>query len=106
MPSCAAAGRKGNVMEKEKVRFFARAEGRVQGVGFRFFVQQNALDLGLCGWVRNMEDGFVTMEVQGAAEAVEALWNRIWQGNGYIRVSGLVTEARETADEQDFVIRY
>lgn len=106
MPSCAAAGRKGNVMEKEKVRFFARAEGRVQGVGFRFFVQQNALDLGLCGWVRNMEDGSVTMEVQGAAEAVEALWNRIWQGNGYIRVSGLVTEARETADEQDFVIRY
>ena len=46
------------------------------------------------------------MEVQGQAEAVEALWNRIWQGNGYIRVSGLVTEERETADEQDFVIRY
>lgn len=95
-----------SVMEKENVRFFARAEGRVQGVGFRFFVQQNALELGLCGWVRNMEDGSVTMEVQGQAEAVEALWNRIWQGNGYIRVSGLVTEARETADEQDFVIRY
>ena len=89
-----------NVMEKENVRFFARAEGRVQGVGFRFFVQQNALELGLCGWVRNMEDG------SGQAEAVEALWNRIWKGNGYIRVSGLVTEARETADEQDFVIRY
>ena len=95
-----------NVMEKENVRFFARAEGRVQGVGFRFFVQQNALELGLCGWVRNMEDGSVTMEVQGQTEAVEALWNRIWQGNGYIRVSGLVTEARETADEQDFVIIY
>ncbi len=95
-----------NVMEKENVRFFARAEGRVQGVGFRFFVQQNALELGLCGWVRNMEDGSVTMEVQGQAEAVEALWNRIWQGNGYIRVSGLVTEARETADELDFFIRY
>ena len=95
-----------NVMEKENVRFFARAEGRGQGVGFRFCVQQNALELGLCGWVRNMEDGSVTMEVQGQAEAVEALWNRIWQGNGYIRVSGLVTEARETADEQDFVIRY
>ena len=44
-------------MEKEIVRFFARAEGRVQGVGFRFFVQQNAAELGLCGWVRSMEDG-------------------------------------------------
>ena len=93
-------------MMEEIVRYSACAAGRVQGVGFRFFVQQNALELGLCGWVRNMEDGSVTMEVQGQAEAVEALWNRIWQGNGYIRVSGLVTEARETADEQDFVIRY
>lgn len=94
-------------MEKEIVRFFARAEGRVQGVGFRFFVQQNAAELGLCGWVRNMEDGSVTMEVQGAAEAVEALWNRIWQGNGFIRVSGLTAEARETTEsERDFVIRH
>ena len=95
-----------NVMEKENVRFFARAEGRVQGVGFRFFVQQNALELGLCGWVRNMEDGSVTMEVQGQAEAVGAVCTRIWQGNGYIRVSGLVREERETADEEDFVIQY
>ena len=94
-------------MEKEIVRFFARAEGRVQGVGFRFFVQQNAAELGLVGWVRNMEDGSVTMEVQGAAAAVETLWNRIWQGNGFIRVSGLETAARETAaGEQDFAIRY
>ena len=43
-----------NVMEKENVRFFARAEGRVQGVGFRFFVQPNGLELALCGWLRNM----------------------------------------------------
>ena len=94
-------------MEKEIVRFFARAEGRVQGVGFRFFVQQNAAELGLVGWVRNMEDGSVTMEVQGAAAAVEALWNCIWQGNDFIRVSGLETAAREaTAGEPDFAIRY
>ena len=94
-------------MEKEIVRFFARAEGRVQGVGFRFFVQQNAAELGLCGWGRNMEDGSVTMEVQGAAKAVEALWNKIWQGNGYIRVSGLETQAQEpSSDKREFAIRY
>ena len=93
-------------MEKDIVRFFARAEGRVQGVGFRFFVQQNAMELGLCGWVCNMDDGCVTMEVQGTAAAIEKLWNKIWQGNGFIRVSGLETAARETVkSERNFVIR-
>ena len=58
-------------MEKEIVRFFARAEGRVQGVGFRFFVQQNATELGLVGWVRNMEGGSVTMEALGVIDRVK-----------------------------------
>ena len=53
-------------MADEMIRFFGRATGRVQGVGFRFFVQQNALEIGLTGWVRNMEDGSVEMEVHGA----------------------------------------
>ena len=44
---------------KTSVRYFGRATGRVQGVGFRMFVQQHASELGLTGWVRNMEDGSV-----------------------------------------------
>lgn len=45
-------------------RFFARACGRVQGVGFRYFVQQTAKKYELTGWVKNMPDGSVAMEVQ------------------------------------------
>lgn len=95
------------MMAKDLVRYFARAEGRVQGVGFRFFVQQTALQLGLCGWVRNMDDGSVTMEVQGTHEAVDVLWQEIWKGNGFIRVGSLETEKRESiSDAQGFDIRY
>jgi acylphosphatase len=38
------------------IRYFGTAAGRVQGVGFRMFVQQHAMDLHVTGWIRNMED--------------------------------------------------
>ena len=59
------------------------------------------------GWVRNMDDGSVTMEVQGTHEAVDVLWQEIWKGNGFIRVGSLETEKRESIfDAQGFDIRY
>ena len=45
------------------VRFYLRFTGRVQGVGFRFFVAMNAERCHLTGWVKNMSDGSVTAEV-------------------------------------------
>ena len=50
------------------VRYFAKASGRVQGVGFRMYVRENASRLGLKGWVMNMSDGTVDMEVQGPSD--------------------------------------
>jgi len=52
--------------------------GRVQGVGFRFYMQRKARELGINGWVRNRRDGSVEAMVQGSAEAVEAMtaWAR------------------------------
>ena len=41
------------------VRFYLRFTGRVQGVGFRFFVAMNAERCHLTGWVKNMSDGSV-----------------------------------------------
>ncbi|MEI9900008.1 MAG: acylphosphatase [Hyphomicrobium sp.] len=46
-------------------------EGRVQGVGYRAFVQMHAGALGLCGWVRNRRDGSVEAVLRGPAAAVE-----------------------------------
>ncbi len=47
--------------------------GRVQGVGFRWWTRARALELGLTGHARNMDDGRVEVVAQGAPEAIDAL---------------------------------
>jgi acylphosphatase len=66
--------------------------GRVQGVGFRFYMERKARALGLTGWVRNRRDGSVESVVQGEPAAVEAMiaWAR--QGPP----SAVVAEVRVT----------
>ncbi|MDX2159503.1 MAG: acylphosphatase [Hyphomicrobiaceae bacterium] len=63
-----------------------RIEGRVQGVGFRAFVEREAVALGLDGWVRNRRDGGVEAVVVGPAPAVEQLVARVSQGPRAARV--------------------
>jgi len=80
--------------------------GRVQGVGFRWFVQELAAIEGVAGWVQNRPDGAVEMLVQGDAESVRRIEGKIWQGPPAARV-----ERVEAADEppldhrQSFSIR-
>lgn len=54
------------------MRMHVVVSGRVQGVGFRWFVRETAIELGLAGWVRNRPDG--TVEV--AADGDEAVVSR------------------------------
>ncbi len=55
------------------VRARILVDGRVQGVGFRAFVVRVAMDLRLFGGVRNLHDGRVELEVEGARSVIEAL---------------------------------
>lgn len=55
----------------KRVRFVVT--GRVQGVGFRWFVRAEARPLGITGWIRNREDGAVVGEVEGREDAIDAL---------------------------------
>ena len=88
-------------------RCFCRAKGKVQGVGFRVFVQQQASELAITGWVHNEDDGTVTMELQGEEHELERLKNRIRLGNFFIRVDDFAEEEREVlAEETGFKIRY
>jgi acylphosphatase len=54
--------------------------GRVQGVGFRWFVREHARSLGLSGWVRNRIDGMVELDVAGPDEKVAELMTQVAEG--------------------------
>lgn len=58
-------------------RLTAWVEGRVQGVGFRWWVRANALELGLAGYAENLMDGRVKVVAEGPADSCEELLRRL-----------------------------
>ena len=68
-------------------RFIVR--GRVQGVGFRWFVEREARNLGVVGWVRNNEDSTVELLAAGSAEQLADLRARLAQGPRASRVDAV-----------------
>jgi len=80
--------------------------GRVQGVGFRYFVLRQAQAEGLAGFVRNLADGRVEFLLSGDAEAVARMLRRIEQGPTYARVGAMeLRELEVSPGLTDFVIR-
>ena len=61
-------------------RLHVVVRGRVQGVGFRWFVREAAREAGLSGWVRNREDGAVEVEAEGPHAALDAFRALITRG--------------------------
>jgi len=66
-----------------------RVEGRVQGVGFRWWVRRWGVALGLCGNVCNRPDGSVEVQVSGSVEQLEALEKALWNGPPISRVDSV-----------------
>lgn len=92
-----------------QVKYYARACGRVQGVGFRCFVQYSAVALQIGGWVRNCDDGSVDMYLNGDREAVEQLLRKIRKGSMWIQVDSLEViplEDGEAPDAHGFSVKY
>lgn len=71
----------------KKIRDMKRAHlfysGTVQGVGFRWAVQDAADPLGLTGWVRNCPDGTVEVVCEGPKESIELFMNKVKKVMGY-----------------------
>ncbi len=68
-------------------RFVVR--GRVQGVGFRWFVEREAHILGVAGWVRNNHDGSVEVLAQGTRDQLSGLHGRLREGPRAARVDAV-----------------
>lgn len=89
------------------LRYYIRVSGKVQGVGFRYFVQYTASLLNLTGWVRNLDNDSVDMEVQGKEEILDAFTNKIKKGNGFSRVEDLSIHKLPLIEkEKNFKIKY
>jgi acylphosphatase len=67
--------------------------GRVQGVGFRFFVEARALAEGVHGWVRNLSDGRVEALIEGDQESVDRVEAAMRRGPGGSQVEEVAVEA-------------
>ncbi len=83
----------------ENTHLIVHFSGRVQGVGFRYQVRETAKGFNVTGYVKNLADGRVLMEAEGATDEVDAFLAEVQDRmSAYVRK----TEARKTSDLKGF----
>jgi len=86
-------------MKKTEQRLQARVTGRVQGVGFRYYVVTAAAEIGLSGWVRNRRDGSVEVVAEGERDKLEQLLRALQRGSRSSLVTDVKVEWLEASGE-------
>mgnify|MGYP001231014632 CR=1 FL=1 len=85
----------------------AKVSGRVQGVFFRAFTQEEAERLRLTGWVRNLQDRSVEVVIRGEAEQVDRMIAWLHKGSPMAEVREVLVESCACIDEfPDFAVRF
>jgi len=91
----------------ERLRLHAMIVGYVQGVGFRYFVVDNAVALGLTGWVRNLHNGNVEVMAEGDRQSLGKLLSTLHRGPHGGFVTSVIPEWRSATGEFiGFKVRY
>ncbi len=89
-------------MENSSVRAHLFIRGLVQGVGYRAFVQAQAVKRDLTGWVRNLADGGVESEAEGSRRAVEGFIEALKAGPYLSRVEHVDLQWVESTGQDSF----
>lgn len=79
--------------------------GRVQGVGFRYFAERMATEIGVTGWARNLSDGRVEVHANGTAPQLNDFEGRLRKGPAYADVRGFEVAEDAPTDSSEFWIR-
>ena len=86
--------------------FHIIVSGRVQGVGFRYFVREKALQYNLMGWVKNLSNGNVEIQVEGDINDIEVFIDFLKIGNGYSKITEIdKTKINLLKDQNSFQIK-
>ncbi len=92
--------------EMTLIHYHAIVTGRVQGVGFRYFVQGEAVNRGMKGWVRNTDEGHVELKVEGEQQEVLDFLKTVRKGSPFSKVTDMqIEQLPEFAHYQDFRIK-
>lgn len=84
-----------------------KINGRVQGVSFRRSTREKALELGICGWVKNEIDGSVSAEAEGELEKLKELISWCKEGPWHASVSDIDYDFFDNTENfNDFIIRF
>lgn len=81
------------------VRAHILIEGRVQGVGYRAFAYEKAIHEGLSGWVQNLPDGRVELEVEGPRQSIGIMLSSLKLGPSAAKVQQVHVEWLEAIQE-------
>ncbi|HWQ04274.1 MAG TPA: acylphosphatase [Longilinea sp.] len=80
------------MIPEDSIQLHAIVDGRVQGVGFRYFVKMVAEELNLTGWVRNKMDGRVEVLAEGSRDTLETFLAALRRGSPSSFVSDVKVE--------------
>ncbi|HOJ96425.1 MAG TPA: acylphosphatase [Methanospirillum sp.] len=80
--------------------------GTVQGVGFRYYVQDIAKEMGITGWVRNLPDGTVEIDAEGKPDILDVFIRKISSAQqGFIQVHSVQVQEKDYYGYSHFTIR-
>jgi len=93
-------------MRTDQTTYELKIIGRVQGVGYRAWAKKNAKNLDIFGWVKNVIDRSVFMEISGNRKNIKLFLFKCYKGPVFSRVDEIISKEKSFTKFTDFEIRY